>query len=104
MKKINSIAAFAWFFILGTFLFSVTASAYIDPSAMTYIVQIIVGIVIACSAAIALFFRKVKRKLRREAKPQDDHKEQEPVDFENDEEFDDSHLTDSEINDLNDKK
>lgn len=104
MKKVYSIASFAWFFILGTFLFSVTASAYIDPSAMTYIVQIVVGIIIASSAAIALFFRKVKRKLRREAKPQDDHKEQEPVNFENDEEFDDKNLSDDEINNLNDKK
>lgn len=104
MKKVYSIASFAWFFILGTFLFSVTASAYIDPSAMTYIVQIVVGIVIASSAAIALFFRKVKRKLRKEEKPQEDHKEQEPVDFEDDDEFDDSQLSDDDMKVLNGKK
>ena len=42
-------------------LFSVTAFAYIDPSAMTYIIQIIAGVVIAAGAAFGFYWRKIKR-------------------------------------------
>ncbi len=56
---------FCSFFVLGMIFFSSTANAYIDPSAMTYIVQIIVGIVVAGGAAFAFTFRKLKRKITR---------------------------------------
>ena len=44
-------------------MFTVRAEAYIDPSAMTYIIQAIAGVVIALGAAISIYFRKAKRKL-----------------------------------------
>lgn len=50
-----------YFFILAMLMFSVTAFAYIDPSSMTYIIQLVVGIVIAASAAAGFYFRRAKR-------------------------------------------
>ncbi len=58
MKKLLS---FIWFFVFAMLLFSVTAFAYIDPSAMTYIIQIIAGAAIAAGAAFGYYFRKIKR-------------------------------------------
>ena len=37
--------------------------AYIDPSAMTYLIQIIAGVAIAVGAAITIFYRKAKKKV-----------------------------------------
>ncbi|MPN52799.1 hypothetical protein SDC9_200462 [bioreactor metagenome] len=103
MKKISGVSLFLLFFILGTFLFSTAASAYIDPSAMTYIVQVIVGIIIASGAAIGFYFKKIKRKLKKEDKPQEIDLALESENFENDEEFDINRLTEEEVNQLNGK-
>lgn len=59
MKKVLS---FAYFFFFASLLCSVTALAYIDPSAMTYMVQLIAGIAIAAGAGASFYFRKIKRK------------------------------------------
>ena len=37
--------------------------AYIDPSAMTYLIQIIAGVAIAIGAAITIWYRKAKKKV-----------------------------------------
>ena len=62
MKK-SFIALFAVFFVLGMLMFSTVSSAYLDPSATTFIVQIVAGIAVACGAAFAFYFRKIKRKI-----------------------------------------
>lgn len=36
---------------------------YIDPSVMTYTIQAVAGIVIAIGAALAIYFRKAKKKV-----------------------------------------
>ena len=36
---------------------------YIDPSAMTYLIQIVAGVAIAIGAAITIFYRKAKKKV-----------------------------------------
>ena len=54
--------------ILGTFMlvlgmammFCVQAAAYLDPSAMTYVIQVIAGVVIASGAAVIVYWRKIK--------------------------------------------
>lgn len=63
MKNLKNILKFSACFALAMVFFSKTANAYIDPSAMTYIVQLVVGIVVAGGAAFAFTFRKIKRKL-----------------------------------------
>ncbi len=52
---------FIWFLVFFALLFSVTTNAYIDPSAMTYIIQIIAGVAIAAGAAFGFYIRKLKR-------------------------------------------
>ncbi len=86
MKKLYSLFTFALFLILGMVFLSFTASAYIDPSAMTYIVQVVVGIVIVGGASLGFYFSKLKRKFRR--KKDDEPSLAAPV--ENDEEIDDN--------------
>lgn len=67
MKKVKSvfglvmIAAVA--FVGSAFLFGANGNAYIDPSVMTYLIQVIGGIVIALGAAIGIYFRRAKKKL-----------------------------------------
>lgn len=46
-------------------LFSVSALAYIDPAAMTFMIQIFAGIAIAVGATFGLYFRKVKKFFKR---------------------------------------
>ena len=60
MKKLLAVL---WFFTCFTLLFSSTACAYIDPSAMTYVIQIVVSVVIAVSAAFGFYFRRIRRAL-----------------------------------------
>lgn len=69
MKKVLALIKFTYFFTCFFFLLSNTAFAYIDPSAVTYVIQAVAGVCIAVGAActvyrhkIAKFFRKMKKK------------------------------------------
>lgn len=53
---------FLYFFMFTSLLCSVTAFAYIDPSAMTYIIQLIAGIAIAAGAGAGYYLRRLKRR------------------------------------------
>lgn len=39
-----------------------TVSAYIDPSAMTYMIQLVAGVAIAAGAGLSFYLRKLKRR------------------------------------------
>jgi hypothetical protein len=43
--------------------FGVNAQAYVDPSVTTFAIQAVAGIVIAISAAVGIWFRRVKKKM-----------------------------------------
>lgn len=88
MKRLKNVGVFGLFFGLGMLFFSTTSNAYIDPSAMTYIVQVVVGIVIAGGAAFAFYFKKMKRKIKRKVEDvkTDDYDTQDDVEY--DDEFD----------------
>ncbi len=71
MKKL----LFIWFAAASALLFTVSASAYsayIDPSAMTYIIQMIAGIAIAAGAGLGFYFRRIKRAFGKLGKKKDD--------------------------------
>lgn len=52
-------------FALGMmFIFSTTAYAYLDPSVMTYAIQVIAGVVVAVGAVIGVYWRKAKKKIQ----------------------------------------
>lgn len=69
MKKCLSVFKFLYFFTCFFMLLGNTAFAYIDPSAVTYIIQAVAGVLIAIGAVctvyrhkIMKFFRKMKKK------------------------------------------
>lgn len=41
-----------------------SASAYIDPSVMTYTIQVVAGLVVAVGAVAGVYWRKAKKKLQ----------------------------------------
>ena len=41
------------------------AAAYIDPSATTFLIQAIVGVVVALTAGISIYWRKAKKKVNK---------------------------------------
>ena len=40
--------------------FSINAAAYLDPSAMTYVIQAVAGVAIAGGAALVIYWKKIK--------------------------------------------
>lgn len=69
MKKCLKMFKFLYFFGCFFVLFGNTAFAYIDPSAVTYVIQAIAGVCIAIGAAFTVyrhkimkFFRNLKKK------------------------------------------
>ena len=40
------------------------ANAYLDPSVMTYTVQVVAGVVVAIGAVIGVYWRKAKKKVQ----------------------------------------
>ncbi len=51
--------ATAFFFLNGINLFTITAQAYIDPSAVTYVIQAVAGVIIAIGACLTIFRHKI---------------------------------------------
>lgn len=45
-------------------MFSTTAFAYLDPSVMTYTVQVVAGVVVAVGAVIGIYWRRAKKKVQ----------------------------------------
>ena len=42
------------------FMFSLNVAAYLDPSAMTYVIQAVAGVAIAGGAALVIYWKKIK--------------------------------------------
>lgn len=61
MKKLLGRLYFAICFVL---ILSLSASAYLDPSVMTYAIQIIAGIAVAVGAVVGIYWRKAKKKVQ----------------------------------------
>lgn len=60
MKKIIWKALkYTYFYICFWYLFTIPAQAYIDPSAVTYIIQAVAGALIAIGAAFTIFRHKI---------------------------------------------
>ena len=79
MKKI---LAFLVFFALSLVMLLENALAYIDPSAMTFIIQLVAGVAIAAGAAFGFYWRKIKRAIKKKKKTENEE------DYEEDDEDD----------------
>ena len=53
-----------WNLFCFSVILSVGASAYIDPSVMTYTIQIVAGVIVAVGAVVGIWWRKAKRKVQ----------------------------------------
>ena len=49
-------------------IMSINASAYLDPSAMTYLIQIVAAIVISCGAVITIYRKKITLFIKKQIK------------------------------------
>lgn len=49
--------------VLTSLLLSTTASAYLDPSVATYLIQAVAGVVITIGTVVGLHFHKIKNKV-----------------------------------------
>lgn len=61
MKTMMKVFYFSTCFL---FLFSTRACAYIDPSVMTYTIQIVAGIAVAVGAVVGVYWRRAKNKVQ----------------------------------------
>ena len=59
-KNLGKALYFGFGFML---LFGVNSNAYIDPSVMTYVIQVVAGVVIAVGAVAGIYWRKAKKKV-----------------------------------------
>lgn len=69
MKKVlGQITKFMYFFSCSFALFTNYAHAYIDPSAVTYVIQAVAGVLIALGAAFTIFRHKIFAFLKKNKK------------------------------------
>lgn len=60
MKKVfGQVFKFVYFFSCFFMFFTSYAHAYIDPSAVTYVIQAVAGVLIALGAAFTIFRHKI---------------------------------------------
>ena len=45
-------------------LFIFPVGAYLDPSVMTYAIQVVAGVVVAIGAVVGIYWRKAKKKVQ----------------------------------------
>lgn len=62
-KNILKVCEFVFFFTAFFFMFGLSVNAYIDPSVVTYTIQVGAGIVIAIGAVVGIYYRKAKKKI-----------------------------------------
>ncbi len=57
---------FNYLFLMGGLMLACTvnAAAYLDPSVMTYTIQVVAGVVVAVSAVIGVYWRRAKKKFQ----------------------------------------
>lgn len=68
MKKKFGILKFMYFFTCFYVLLGNTSFAYIDPSAVTYVVQAVAGVAIAVGAACTVYRHKLMKFFRSQKK------------------------------------
>lgn len=81
-KTIVQIIKFTYFFSCFFVLLGNTAFAYIDPSAVTYIIQAVAAVLIAIGAAFTVYRHKIMKFFRQQKRKRAKHKKQ--TDYSND--------------------
>ncbi len=68
MKKSIKVFRFLYFFACFFILLGNTSCAYIDPSAVTYVIQAVAGVAIAVGAACTVYRHKIMKFFRSQQK------------------------------------
>lgn len=55
---------YLYFTLAFMLLLSNTAFAYLDPSVMTYTVQVVAGVIVAVGAVVGIYWRRAKKKVQ----------------------------------------
>ena len=63
MKIMKNVMVVCFAALCSMLMFGMNANAYIDPSVMTYMIQVIAGIAVAVGAVVGIYFRKAKKKV-----------------------------------------
>ena len=80
LKKVfGQVVKFAYFFGCFFSLFTNYAQAYIDPSAVTYVIQAVAGVLIALGAAFTIFRHKIFAFFKKNKKK--DETEEDAIEF-----------------------
>lgn len=80
MKKVlGRSLKFIYFFSCFYAFFTIPVHAYIDPSAVTYIIQGVAGVLIALGAAFTIFRHKIFKLFK--SKKKNDGQEEEKIEF-----------------------
>ena len=45
-------------------MFSMRIGGYLDPSVMTYTIQVVAGVIVAVGAVVGIYWRKAKKKVQ----------------------------------------
>lgn len=61
-KKMMAVLT-SYFTLCFLLMFTQTACAYIDPSTTTFLIQAVAGVAVAIGAAVAVYWRKAKKKV-----------------------------------------
>lgn len=61
MKKLFR---YCYFIACAALALSINASAYLDPSVMTYTIQAVAGVLVAVGAVVGIYWRKAKKKVQ----------------------------------------
>lgn len=59
---------FGFYFVMTVILTMSVSLAYLDPSSMTYVIQIVAGIVIALGTVFGFYFKRIRRYFRNKKK------------------------------------
>lgn len=62
-NNMKTVMMFGFVGFCSMLMFGMNANAYIDPSVMTYMIQVVAGIVVAIGAVVGIYFRKAKKKV-----------------------------------------
>lgn len=61
--KFKKLVLASFVFLVSMLFFGQNGNAYIDPSVMTYMIQVVAGIAVAVGAVAGIYMRKIKREL-----------------------------------------
>lgn len=61
--KLKKFALVIFVCFVSMLFFGQNGNAYIDPSVMTYMIQVVAGIVVAVGAVAGIYIRKIKKKV-----------------------------------------